>query len=219
MAGETVRGHVEQDEDGRQQKRSPEDVAAWQRQRMLSAMVAAVADKGYTAVAVADVVQRARVSRATFYEQFDDKADCFVAAFHWCVDTFVERLREKSPRDLPPRKRLHAILETYLNEMADFPEGARVCLVELYAVGPTAAMHRKQIQLDFIEILQEVHRDLAASGEPVNELTHFDFEAVVGAISSLATNKIAMGEADDLPSLLAPVERFVLTHYGLDANH
>jgi AcrR family transcriptional regulator len=181
-------------------------------------MVAAVADKGYTAVAVADVVQRARVSRATFYEQFDDKADCFVAAFHWCVDTFVQHLREKSSRDLPPRQRLHVFLEAYLQEMADFPEGARVCLVEMYAVGPTAVMHRKQIQLDFIEILQEIHQDLGTSGESVNELTQFDFDAVVGAISSLATNKIAMGEADELPALLAPLERFVLTHYGLSTD-
>lgn len=211
MAGETVR---EQVADGRQ-RRSSEDVAAWQRQRMLSAMVAAVAEKGYTAVAVADVVQRARVSRATFYEQFDDKADCFVAAFHWCVDTFVERLRSKNPREVPPRQRLHSILETYLGAMAEFPEGARVCLVDVYAVGPTAALHRKQIQLDFMELMQHLHEDFAASGEPVNELTTFDFEAVVGAISSIATNKIAMGEAGDLPSLLAPLERFVLTHYGL----
>lgn len=204
----------EQVADGRQ-RRSSEDVAAWQRQRMLSAMVAAVAEKGYTAVAVADVVQRARVSRATFYEQFDDKADCFVAAFHWCVDTFVERLRSKNPREVPPRQRLHSILETYLGAMAEFPEGARVCLVDVYAVGPTAALHRKQIQLDFMELMQHLHEDFAASGEPVNELTTFDFEAVVGAISSIATNKIAMGEAGDLPSLLAPLERFVLTHYGL----
>jgi AcrR family transcriptional regulator len=211
MAGETM----QEDMTDARPRRSPEDVAAWQRQRMLSAMVAAVAEKGYTAVAVADVVQRARVSRATFYEQFDDKADCFVAAFHWCVDTFVERLRTKNPREVPARRRLHGILDTYLGEMAEFPDGARVCLVEMYAVGPTAALHRKQIQLDFGEMMQEIYEDLAAAGEPVREMTPFDFEAVVGAISSLATNKIAIGEAGDLPSLLAPVERFVLAHYGL----
>ena len=211
MPGETVR---EQPAGGRP-RRSSEDVAAWQRHRMLSAMVAAVAEKGYTAVAVADVVQGARVSRATFYEQFDDKADCFVAAFHWCVDTFVERLRATNPRTVPPRERLHSILETYLGGMAEFPDGARVCLVDVYAVGPTAALHRKQIQFDFMELMQHLHEDFAAGGEPVHELTPFDFEAVVGAISSIATNKIAMGEAGDLPSLLEPLERFVLTHYGL----
>jgi AcrR family transcriptional regulator len=199
----------------RRERRSPEDVASWQRHRMLTAMVAAVAEKGYTNMAVADVVQRARVSRATFYEQFEDKTDCFVAAFHWCVDQFVELLRERNPPGPPARQRLHILLATYLGEMAEFPEGARVCLVEMYAVGPQAALHRRQIQLDFVELLQELHADLAAAGEAVRPLDVFDFEALVGAISSLATNKIAAGEAADLPKLLAPLETFVLNHFGL----
>jgi hypothetical protein len=114
--------------------------------------------------------------------------------------------------------RLRSVLETYLGEMAAFPEGARVCLVEMYAVGPAAVMHRKQIQLDFMAILQELHEDLGSAGEPVRPLTSFDFEALVGAISSLATNKIAMGEAADLPQLLAPMELFLLTHFGLSAD-
>jgi len=196
-------------------RRSTEDVAAWQRQRMLTAMVAAVAEKGYTSVAVADVVQRARVSRATFYEQFEDKTDCFVAAFHMCVDSFVEKLRRRNPPGPPPRQRLHILLDTYLGEMAEFPDGARVCLVEMYAVGARAALHRRQIQLDFVALLQEMHAGFAAAGEPVRDLTDFDFEALVGAISSLATNKVAAGEAADVPTLLAPVEHFVLTNFGL----
>ena len=71
-------------------RQSSGDVAAAQRRRMLAAMVAAVAEKGYVAVAVADVVSRARVSRATFYEQFTDKSDCFLAAFRACADSFDE---------------------------------------------------------------------------------------------------------------------------------
>lgn len=199
-------------------RRSTEDVAAWQRQRMLTAMVAAVAEKGYTNVAVADVVQRARVSRATFYEQFEDKTDCFVAAFHMCVDGFVEKLRRRNPPGPPARRRLHILLETYLGEMAEFPDGARVCLVEMYAVGPRAALHRRQIQLDFVALLQEMHAGLAEAGEPVRELTDFDFEALVGAISSLATNKVAAGDAADVPAMLDQVERFVLNNFGLDAE-
>ncbi|HEY8547426.1 MAG TPA: TetR/AcrR family transcriptional regulator [Acidimicrobiales bacterium] len=199
-------------------RRSTEDVAAWQRQRMLTAMVAAVAEKGYTNVAVADVVQRARVSRATFYEQFEDKTDCFVAAFHMCVDSFVEKLRRRNPPGPPPRHRVRVLLETYLGEMAEFPDGARVCLVEMYAVGPRAALHRRQIQLDFVALLKELYAELAAAGEPVRELTDFDFEALVGAISSLATNKVAAGDAAEVPAMLPQVERFVLNHFGLEVE-
>src|SRR6266542_3297298 len=158
-AGDSLQAKPEKTTEAIRPRRTAEDVAKWQRERMLKAMVAAVADKGYTNVAVADVVQRARVSRATFYEQFVDKADCFVATFHWCVDHFVDHLRAKNPRDMPPLARLRTLIDTYLTQIASDPDGARVCLVEMYAVGPTAVLHRKQIQLDFVELLEELHAD------------------------------------------------------------
>ena len=45
-------------------------VHASQRERLLQAAVAAVAHKGYPAVTVADIVRRAKVSRAAFYLHF-----------------------------------------------------------------------------------------------------------------------------------------------------
>jgi AcrR family transcriptional regulator len=174
---------------------SGDEVAASQRRRMLAAMVAAVAEKGYVAVAVADVVNRARVSRATFYEQFRDKSDCFVAALQACTDQLMRTLRDRAPGGLDPRRRLHAVLDAYLGGLAAFPEGARVCLVEMYAVGPEAARQRHEIQLQFADVLQDMHAGLAAAGEPVRPLGRFDFEALVGAISAVATSRVAPGGA------------------------
>ncbi|HEY3142772.1 MAG TPA: TetR/AcrR family transcriptional regulator [Acidimicrobiales bacterium] len=195
---------------------SAEDVAASQRRRMIAAMIAAVAEKGYVHVAVADVVKGARVSRATFYEQFTDKADCFLAAFHACVDDFVGVLRARDPSARAPRERLYALLENYLGALAAFPEGARVCLVEIYAAGPEAALHRQQIQLDFVRLVRDLHTALADAGEPVRPLGGFAFEALVGAISSLATNYVAAGRTAELPELATPLTGFALTHFGLE---
>jgi AcrR family transcriptional regulator len=194
------------------------EVAASQRRRMLAAMVAAVAEKGYVAVSVSDVVKTARVSRATFYDQFTGKPDCFIAAFHACVDGIVGKLRSASPTALAPRERLRRLLQAYLGELAAFPEGARVCLVEIYAAGPEAALHRRQIQLDFVALLRSLHRGLVAAGEaPAGELTDFDLEAVVGAVSSLATTRVAASEAASLPDLLDDIEAFVLRNLGATA--
>jgi AcrR family transcriptional regulator len=55
-------------------------VRASQRERLLRSVIAAVAGSGYPAVTVADIVRRARVSRAAFYAHFADKQDCFLAA-------------------------------------------------------------------------------------------------------------------------------------------
>jgi AcrR family transcriptional regulator len=194
------------------------EVAASQRRRLLAAMVAAAAEKGYVNVSVADVVGRARVSRASFYEQFPGKADCFIAAFHACTDHLVGTLRAALPDHRPPRERLHAFFVNYFGALASFPEGARVCLVEIYAVGPEAARHRRLIQLDFVAVLRGLHAGLAEAGEPVRPLDEFAFEVIVAAISSLATNQVAAGDTARLTELAEPLESFVLTHFGLDAH-
>lgn len=53
-----------------------------QRQRLVSAMIDLCARVGYQSVSIAEVSSRAGVSSATFYEQFDGKEDCLLAAFH-----------------------------------------------------------------------------------------------------------------------------------------
>ena len=58
---------------------SREDVTNSQRQRLLEAMAVVCARRTYAATTIAEVVESAGVSRATFYELFRDKEDCFVA--------------------------------------------------------------------------------------------------------------------------------------------
>src|ERR1044072_3298120 len=50
-----------------------------QRERLFAAMVATVAEKGYEATTVADLVELSGVSRSAFYRHFDDKQGCFLA--------------------------------------------------------------------------------------------------------------------------------------------
>ncbi len=192
------------------------DVRATQRRRMLAAMVAAVAEKGYGPVAVSDVVSRARVSRATFYEQFADKTDCFLAAFHACAENLASTTRDGITGDLTPRQRVRATFDSYLGGLAAFPEGARVCLVEAHAAGPAAAEARREIQQPFAALVRDLHEGLRAAGEPVRPLADFDYEALVGAFSSIVTNRVAAGATADLPALASRFETFLLAHFGLD---
>ena len=72
-----------------------------QRGRLLAAMAEVVASKGYGAVAVRDVIARAGVSRKTFYEHFDNKEECFLAAYDAGVE--VDARRDRATRSAPPR--------------------------------------------------------------------------------------------------------------------
>src|SRR5262252_6943133 len=55
-------------------------VRASQLERLRVATISAVAESGYAAVTIADIVRRAKVSWAVFYAHFADKEDCFFAA-------------------------------------------------------------------------------------------------------------------------------------------
>src|SRR5690349_14835356 len=60
---------------------SREEGARNQLERLYGAMVASVADKGYAATTVGDLLELSGVSRSSFYDLFRDKEDCFLATF------------------------------------------------------------------------------------------------------------------------------------------
>ena len=63
-----------------------------QRERLFAAMVATVAEKGYEATTVADLVELSGVSRSAFYRHFDDKQACFLAAVEAMVEPTLKRV-------------------------------------------------------------------------------------------------------------------------------
>jgi AcrR family transcriptional regulator len=200
---------------GRARTALDDDVRAPQRSRILAAMVEAVADKGYLAVSVSDVTSRARVSRATFYEQFADKPACFLAAVEACALRLAAALEEAVPTDLPPRRRLDLFLARALETVAAAPDVARVCLVESYAAGPPAMALRRDLHGLAAARLRVFHEALAAAGEPVRPVTDVELEALAGALTTLVTHRVVDDAPSSLLALHAPMRTIVLTHFGL----
>src|ERR1700749_2909989 len=103
-----------------------DEVARAHRDRLLRAMTAAVAELGYANVRIADVVDRARVSRQSFYEQFPDKEACFLASPERGIELILERvaLSARDIQSLDPGAQLRAGIATYLDLAAAEPEFA-----------------------------------------------------------------------------------------------
>src|SRR5947199_4670753 len=120
---------------------SREDVARSQRERLLRAMAEAVSELGYANTPVADVLRRAGVSRETFYEQFANKEECFLAAYDASATTLLNAMAAERVSEPPPRslgERLERALARYLQALAREPALARTFLVEVYAAGSAA---------------------------------------------------------------------------------
>jgi AcrR family transcriptional regulator len=189
---------------------SREEVELSQRARLLQATTDAVAEQGYVKTTVADILGRAGVSRATFYQLFRDKEDCFLAAYKDDADFVaavmgmqLEQLKA-SGADLDPLERLDQILGVYLAALRAAPALARVFLVEVYAAGPIAIEQRRASLEQFVDIVAETHRgETGVLGTEPSQ--RFAAQAFVGAVSSLVTNAVGVGETDDLPSLREPL--------------
>jgi AcrR family transcriptional regulator len=109
-----------------------------QRERLFAAMVATVAEKGYEATTVADLVELSGVSRSAFYRHFDDKQACFLAAIEAMVEPTLQRLAgdESAPAGIErARKAFESLIETIVSQ----PAASKMCIVEIYAAGPEGA--------------------------------------------------------------------------------
>jgi AcrR family transcriptional regulator len=180
-----------------------EEVLASQRARMLEAMAHAVAAKGYAATTVADVVGGAGVSRKTFYEHFQDKEDCFLAAFDAGVGVLVNAVERATLEATGEwREHIRAGVRAYLSTLAAVPDFARTFLIEVLAAGPRALERRADVHGRFAELLKTLHESYRADHpDEIPELPDEVFIAVVGAVNELVSDRVRKGRTADLPEL------------------
>ena len=108
------------------------------RQAILEAMVRVVGRKGYKPTSVADVIEEADVSRTTFYKHFEDKQECFLAAYDMLTERVLAEVMERCDAGLPWVERVQAGLATLVEMFALDPELARTAIVEVSAAGADA---------------------------------------------------------------------------------
>lgn len=179
------------------------EVAKAHRDRLLRAMTAAVAELGYANVRIADVVDRARVSRQSFYEQFPDKEACFLTAHERGVELILERvaLSAQDIQSLDPGAQLRAGIRTYLDLAAAEPEFAHCMLIELPAIGPSGLRARLAAHEQIAVLLREWHRSARAAQAGLPEVPAKRYAAAVGAVHDLVYELVATGRAGDVPTL------------------
>jgi AcrR family transcriptional regulator len=187
---------------------SRDEVVESQRARVMLALAEAMTEKGYAATSVADVLKRARVSRETFYEQYDSKLDCFLQAF----DTAAALLQASVAHTVghasaarPARgELLDVAIGTYLDVLGAQPAFARLFLVESYAAGPAAIERRAAVQARFVDSLVEL-LELATDEDRIRA------QAVVASIGTAVTLPLAHNDLAALAALRPTLLRLAHT--------
>jgi AcrR family transcriptional regulator len=194
----------------------PEDVARAQRRRILRAMVSATSTLGYANVRIADVVNRARVSRQSFYAQFADKEECFLVAHAEGLEEIVARLArwtaaDPAAGDPDPTAPVRGAVVAYLLLAADEPEFARCMLIELPAIGPAGLSARLAAHRQIATLLQTWHERMRPEHPDWPAVPDGRYAAAIGAVHDLLFDAVASGNAEIAPNLRQDAIGAVLT--------
>ena len=155
-----------------------------QRARLLEAMVQAVAEKGYEAATVADAVRLARVSRGTFYELFESKEACLLAAYKVVYEVLEERIGTAIRGAEDWRAELRLGIRAYLQTLERDPVFARVYLIEAQVVWA----EREAVLRRFAN---RYAKTFAKSGQPVPPVEALYLLAV--GVHELACTRVRQG--------------------------
>jgi AcrR family transcriptional regulator len=171
------------------------------RERLVLGMVSAVAERGYAATTITDVVRHARVSRRTFYEHFEDKEACFLAAYDAVSDGVLAGIADAATHGATFQARIHASVRAYLEALAAEPAVARVFTVDILGAGPAALARRREVLRRFAAHIQALVADAIAAGAPATPLDDRTALALVGAIHELVLATLEEDRGAALPEL------------------
>jgi len=186
-------------------------VRAVQHERLLAATMRASAELGYEDFSVQDVLDRAGISRPTFYEHFENKEDGFLAAFDAAALRLSARLERAAEVDSENwRERLRLSLEELLRFVREEPDAAMTLVVDSRAATPAALQRRDELLERLADCLDaEVRAGVSEAPAP----SAISAAGIVGGIESLLYSRLYRGEGDDLDSLLPSLMYFAVLPY------
>jgi AcrR family transcriptional regulator len=178
-----------------------------QRARMISALAEVTAESGVAKATVARIVARSGASRRTFYEQFEDREECLLAAFDEAVRRVAARVAPAYERPGRWRERIRAALSELLCFLEDDPSMARLLVVEVLGAGPRALTRRAQA-LERASAAVDEGRGEAGSPPPP-----LAAEGVVGGVFALIHARMLAPERTPPIELLNPLVAMVVLPY------
>jgi AcrR family transcriptional regulator len=189
--------------------RSRKAVERNQRERLQGAMVAVVAEKGYEATRVEDLVALAGVSRNAFYSRYASKQDCVLAVVDFLADSIADAaLSAYREAEGSWDVRLTAAFGRVAELVAAHPAAARLGLVEIYVAGDAAVEHLNRIDDRALRGVQRALRDSPdhAGMPPVLVL------ALLGGLRKLMHDRVREGREGELPGLVPELVDWALSY-------
>jgi AcrR family transcriptional regulator len=180
-----------------------------ERDRIIEAFIAVVAERGYKAAPLEAVLARAGVVEEAFRRHFDDEEACFRAAWELINERYVARAMAGYEGAVGWREQIRAVAQAILDYLTEFPDHARILFVEGPTPGdPAQAFFDAKVEL-FIELIDSGR---AEATEP-DLLTRATAEGIAGAVSERIALCLKRGEDEELAGMLPELMFLVVRPY------
>ncbi|HEX8715238.1 MAG TPA: TetR/AcrR family transcriptional regulator [Solirubrobacteraceae bacterium] len=184
-----------------------EEVVRNQRTRMHGAMIEAVALSGYERTSVKQVVGLAGVSRRSFYEQFANKQECFLATFDVIAARGAGRVSAAyRAADGDVQTRLHAAFGELTQAISSHRKSANLVIVEAPKVGAPALLRLRRASATFEQMLAGCLEHTSESGALPGPV----IRGIAGGLHAAMSRCLREGSAETAPQLAEEMFRWTL---------
>jgi AcrR family transcriptional regulator len=172
-------------------------------------MIDAIAEDGYRATRVADVIAHAGVSRKTFYEHFENKQECLLVTCDMITAEAMRRVEAAYREADGWPDRVEAAIGALFDAAIDNPGALRLSLLEIAAVGPAGIARREASIARFEDFIRDA-LELAPGGGTVSEAT---LKAIVGGLNRVLYRRVLRADAEELHALVPDLTAWATSYY------
>jgi AcrR family transcriptional regulator len=199
----------------------PELVKRDQRERLQQAMIELIADKGYPAVRIVDLVKLAHVSQPTFYKLYAGKEDLFLRAYDEVAARAAATVIGAYDADGSQQERVIAAMRAFAELAAAEPEPMSLLVLGAFGAGTRALRRRRRVLEEIEQSVLRGRPSLTASGAGGTEAAadadddidadsaDLTVKAILGGIRDVTAARLREGRASELPGLTDELARWV----------
>jgi AcrR family transcriptional regulator len=187
----------------------PEEVRRDQRERLQTALIELIAQRGYQAVRILDLTKLARVSRPTFYSLYADKEELFLAAYDEIAKRTASTIMAAYETQGSPGERLRGAMRAFAELAAAEPEAVSLMVLGAFGAG-SKALERRNHTLRALEQNIAASRSVVARGGGGTRgarraretgATDLTVKVILGGIREVTAARLRRGQAGALPAL------------------